>query len=730
MLKKINVFVCAICLLALALPISTLAQTVGLFFDSNVAQIKFAAGDIKTALESKKLKVEILPLSALDKKYSNKKVVIALTSDGSVTKVLTKDGGTVPQGLGEQAYALRTTTNTYWVLGGDANGAMYGGLQMAENIQFNGLSGTYNEQESPSILKRGIKLNLPFDVNSLTYFNANNSTSSRNSIAHVWDMAFWTTWFDEMARHRYNNVSVWNNHAFTSMIKLADYPDVVLNDVTGYPDIYNEKDKKGAVIKKMTIDEKIAFWRNVMAYAKSRGFSFYLFNWNLFLGTANNKYGMTEGKEGCTNPTTITYVRKCTYELLKTYPDLDGIGVTQGENMIKDDTLASYFLGATYGQGMADYAKENPKRKLNFIHRWHMAEFKTIRKNFKSLLECPNVDFDMSFKYSAAHMYSSTVPDFMGKRDMNFLKENKVKSWLTVRNDDFYYHTWGSVDYAREYLKNIPGQGDWFKGFYMGSDGFIPTRTFFSKNSVTQNTLEVQRQWYMYMIWGRLSYNPATSDNVFKNYLKLKYPSASSNDLFSAWSTVSKALSKVGELTFNKFKLDFHWYPESCLNNDDGLLTIKHFAAATPRGSSNMCSIENTASNSCANGKPTSYAVADQIEADAKSALAQISGMAAPDNSELGVTLNNVKAMSYLSIYYAYKIRGATYNKADKMTEAKEAMGTAYCWWMKYTNLMDANFKGMTCQRTSDFDTWHFYDAAVLKEYTDLGGVGTPNCTN
>jgi hypothetical protein len=55
-------------------------------------------------------------------------------------------------------------------------------------------------------------------------------------------------------------------------------------------------------------------------------------------------------------------------------------------------------------------------------------------------------------------------------------------------------------------------------------------------------------------------------------------------------------------------------------------------------------------------------------------------------------------------------------------------MGTAYCWWMKYTNLMDTNFKGMSCQRTSHFSTWHQHDAAVLKEYTDLGGSEIPNC--
>ena len=334
MFGKMKMHISVISLIIFTMPFMAFAQKVGVFFDSNVTQIKFAAGDVKTALELKGFTVEMLPITSLKSSYAQKKVVIVLSSNAEVTKLLLSEGGAIPTGLDEQAYGLRTTKKgqlSYWVLGGDASGAMYGGLEIAENIKFRGFAGVYNNQESPTILKRGIKLNLPFDVNSTTYFNANISTSSKNAIANIWDMDFWKTWFDDMARNRYNVLSVWNNHAFTSMIKLPEYPDVVINDVTGYPDIHNDSDKKGAVIKKMTIDQKIEFWRNVMAYAKSRGFTFYLFNWNLFLGTANEKYGMTEGKSGVTNQATITYLRKCMYELLKTYPDLDGFGVTQGE---------------------------------------------------------------------------------------------------------------------------------------------------------------------------------------------------------------------------------------------------------------------------------------------------------------------------------------------------------------------------------------------------------------
>jgi hypothetical protein len=703
----------------LGLPARSSAETVGLYFDPATPQIAFAAGDIKAALEKRELTVHTYDLAALARAGSGKKIVLAVATDKTAASLLSAQGGKPAAGSGAQAYALRTTTApdlSYWVMGGDANGAMYGGLQLAENIKFNQFTGAHNNEESPAILKRGIKLNLPLDNNSYTYPSSNKSTAAKLAIPNVWDMTFWTTWFDEMARHRYNVVSVWNNHPFTSMIKMADYPDVAIQNVTGY-DGYS---------KPMSIDEKIDFWRKVMAYAHSRGFNFYLVNWNIWTDGATGKYGITDDrKKAATSKATINYMRKCMTILLETYPDLDGFGVTEGEHMSENDDENSEFLGKTYGLGMADYAKRYPERKLTFIHRWHMADFSEIKKNCAELMTLPNVTFDMSYKYSKAHMYATAVPGWMGESEQKALRENGIKSWLTVRNDDFYYHNWGDPVFVRAYLNGIPGKGDWFRGFYMGSDGFAPTRTFFSKNSVTQGLLEIQRQWYMFMLWGRLAYNPATADTVFKNSMALRFPEVSPENLFAAWSKASRGLPKATELVHGTLKLDFHWWPEAC-QSDEGFVTATQFADAIPGKGSTLCSIADSAANRN-NGGKSSHGLADEIEADAASALALVKTMNAASNTELGVTVNNIKAMSYLTIYYAYKIRGATWLKAKDKDKARDSLGRAYCWWMKYSNLMDTMYTGMTMQRSDDLPDWHAHDKSVLKEYTDLGGTGTPS---
>ena len=706
-------------LLATLLGFSTLssAETVRLYFDPATPQIAFAAGDIKAALEKQKHSVETHGLDALAKDNPGKRIVLAIASNKAIASKLTAHGGKAVAELGAQAYALRTTTApdvSYWVLGGDANGAMYGGLQIAEHIKFTGFSGTHDNDESPAIRRRGIKLNIPFDKESVTY-GKSSIEGINHAILNVWDLSFWTTWLDEMARHRYNVLSLWSNHPFTSMIKLPDYPDVAIQNVTNFDG------------KKLTlsIDEKIVLWRKVMAHAKARGFDFYLFNWNIWTDGASGKYGITDAKpKAATSPETIAYMRKCMTALLETYPQLDGFGITQGEHVSENDADNSAFLAKTFGLGFADYAKAHPERNLTFIHRWHLADFKEIKANFAELFALPNVKFEMSFKYSLAHMYANPLPQRMSETHTKPLREHQLKSWLTVRNDDFYYHNWGEPAFARAYVNGMINQGDWFTGFYMGSDGYSPTRTFFSKNSATQGLLEVQRQWYMFMLWGRLSYNPATSDSVFKNHMALRYPGVSAEALFAAWNKASSGLPKVGDLITGTLGRDNQWWPEAS-QSKEAFLTIADFGAAKANKGSKLASIADTATGQV-KGKQSAFAVADEIEADALEALALVSAMSAPANTELSAALDNIKAMSHLTLYYASKIRGATFLLGKDSEKARQSVGIGYWRWINYAELMDRMYTGMKMARSLDLANWRAHDASVLKEYTDLGGVGLP----
>ena len=445
------------------------AETVGLYFDSATPQIAFAAGDIKAALEKHKHTVQTHDLAALAKAGSGKKIVLALAADKTVASLLSAQGGKSVAGLGAQAYALRTTTKpamSYWVLGGDANGAMYGGLEMAENINYHDFTGSYDSQQSPHVLNRGVKANLPLDKRSPTYFGpgdgdgVNKGTAAQKAIKNVWDMDYWREWFDEMARNRFNVLTIWNCHPFPALG--LDMPES-FSDVQGY----------AGYSKKMSKAEKAAFWREVMAYGKSRGFQIYFVTWNIY----------THGTDISTSPTsqaTKDYFRKSVRLLFETFPNLTGLGVSAGENMRGLNTNAKItWLAQTYGRGVEDYARANPGREIHFLHRWLDADVHTVVSKFGPMLALTNVHLDMTFKYSMAHMYSTSDPAWIYIKDgvnaVADLDKTGKKTWLELRNDDFYFLSWGDPQFVRDFIAGFPDVNKYVAGFMLvGTAGLAP----------------------------------------------------------------------------------------------------------------------------------------------------------------------------------------------------------------------------------------------------------------
>ena len=70
---------------------------------------------------------------------------------------------------------------------------------------------------------RGTKFNIPLDLRTPSYTDM--SDSAQQNIATVWDFEFWRAYLDQLARDRYNMVSLWNLHPFPSMVKVPEYPE-------------------------------------------------------------------------------------------------------------------------------------------------------------------------------------------------------------------------------------------------------------------------------------------------------------------------------------------------------------------------------------------------------------------------------------------------------------------------------------------------------------------------
>jgi hypothetical protein len=670
------------------------AETIGVFYDHSVPQFEFAASDIKTALEKQGTEVELLPIAKLSGKYKNQKIVIALKSNNTATRLLKKEGGNSDKidVLGEQAYALRISKGKqagYWAFGGDIAGGMYGGLQIAEYIAFNQLKAIKDEEQKPYIKKRGIKFNIPLDKRVPSFDS--DGDQDKSNIKDMWDMDFWIEYLDDLARDRYNILSYWTKHPFTAMIKLEGYPDVEVNDVI---------DGYGNFVKKMSIDEKIAFWQKVMQHAHDRSIDIFYITWNIYLNNAEGKYGITNEP---TNEITKTYVRKCVIQFLKTYPYVSGIGVTAGEHMPgMTFSEREKWLWETYGLGIMDLKKEQPDRQIRFIHRHWYSSVSDIMKHFKDF----DGTFDFCFKYAKAHLYSSpniVFEDFL----LDEMPEG-IQSWWNLRNDDIFYTRWGDPEYTREFILNFDKEKT--AGYLMGSDGYTWGRVYADKNPEFLGKPEIKKHWYNFMLWGRLGYNPDLSADIFKNYIKLHFPETSADKLYEAWKTASKIIPQTTRFFWRDW--DFQWYPEAC--KDRNLVTVKHFMAGGTMEGSGILNIADYCNKRVKNEEIKSVTpldVANNLENYATHTLQLINEIDPGNNTELLLTKNDIMAMSHLGNYYSEKIRGATNlylfistNDSAYQKKSIQNLEKALMYWKQYVAIMDAQYHERTYARSGKLD--------------------------
>lgn len=611
-----------------------------------------------------------------------------------------------------QSYRIQRKGEKITVIGADAAGAMYGGLDIAEAIRHGTVETLQDSEHSPHIARRGIKFNIPLDLRTPSYSDP--ADAAQANIPEMWEKAFWAEFLDCMARNRYNTLSLWSLHPFPSMVKVPEFPEVALDDVwrtkmklddsfsfSGKGFVKPEMLAEHEVVKKITMDEKIEFWRWVMQQAADRGIQVFVFTWNVFTFGADGKHGITDSME---NEVTKQYFRASVREMVKTYPMLAGMGITAGEGMPHDmnSKVKEAWLAATYGEGVKDALKDDPKREFRMIHRFHWTAQGDILDAFKGY---PGL-FDFSFKYSVAHMYSITKPTFIQPLIDGIAPG--MKTWLTVRNDDIYTFRFGDPTYARDYITNIPS-ADKIAGFYMGPDGYTWGRDFLERNpSPGPRPLVMEKQWYSFMQWGRLAYDPSLPDSHFEKALAARHPSASSHDLFIALQSASQVMPYITRFFWGD--IDLKWFPEACWSHpkrkgsDGGFYTVKQFIEGSTMPGANVLNIRDWRSR-LTNRQPmeetTPLEIATTLEGAATQAFASLENLreAAKNDTELQKNVHDCEALAHLGRYYAAKIRGAcslalfdaSSNKHEH-SSARRYLTEALAHWKSYAAIRDTYY--------------------------------------
>jgi hypothetical protein len=706
------------CLALILLVHSCQNQNISISAGSDDPKIQFAIDELAAAFGDKGISIQTVENEAAD--------IVLLIEPGT-------------DGLKPEGFSIRKSGKTIQVIGPDAAGVLYGGLELAEQVKISGLEGVVEMTRNPYMEMRGTKFNIPLDVRTPSYTDV--CDAAQHNIPEMWSFDFWKEYIDNLARYRYNYISLWSLHPFPSLVRVPDYPDVALDDVqrstTDFKEYYSlngigfdapEILENIEVIKEITIEEKIEFWKKVMAYGKSRNIDFYVVTWNIFVNGTGGKYGITDD---INNETTRDYFRKSIKQMFVAYPDLAGVGLTTGENMHgsgfeEKETWAF----ETYAQGMLDAAAEMPDRKFTFIHRQHMTGAKDIARKFKTLIEHPNIEFIFSFKYAKAHVFSATEQPFHEE----FVKDIEgMKTIWTLRNDDSYQYRWGAPDFVREFIQNIPHEVS--RGYYYGSDQWIWGREFLSMEPENPRQIEIVKHWYHWMLWGRLGYDPGLPNERFVQILQERYPEADAEKLFTAWQEASMVYPTT--TGFHWGSLDFQWYIEACKShpnysgNETGFHDVHRFISLPPHLKSGAQSIPDYVKMTMEGGSSdllTPLEVSEKLHGHSGKALEILKTLDAGGNKELKITLHDIHTVALLGKYYAHKIAGsanfALFQESREKSyqdEAVEQLTQALEYWHKYVELaLQQNINPLWTNRVGYVDykkitEWVAQDIEIVK---------------
>lgn len=544
------------------------------------------------------------------------------------------------------------------VIAADDRGAMYGLLDLAEQVRSTGsLEKASPRTASARFPFRAVKFNLP-------YASYRQHESLRQHEAVCRDLEFWREFLDAMARNRFNTLTLWSLHPFHYMIRPKNYPEAC--------DLSDSE-----------LAEWQTFWRKLFAMAKERGIDTYLVDWNVFVSPAfAEKHGVAQysrdwGYFGDADRSEIVqrYNRECVTQVIDEYDDLAGLGVSLGERMggMTPAERERWILD-TVVAGM-----RQAKRKARLIHRVPFsanlgsggstdASTEQMTRQALESIDLPGpIWVEAKFNWSHGHSTPELVQVHGGKISdayWNPPSKNYRVAWM-ARNEDFFCLRWGEPDFIRRHIaQNGP---DYVGGYFVGSECYIPAANYFTRGGREGSPRwAFQRQWLFYMLWGRLLYDPATPDEVFRAEFQRRYGPAGQN-LLEAYTLASRMPLRLASLY--KSSWDFTLYsegfmaPSPILNQTKGrsaFISVDHLIeqpVLDPRYVSIKQYVEAGGGKEFADDRITPPRLAEMLEADGRRALSLVASISAND-PVLVEEVGDVKAWAHLSLYFAEKLRG------------------------------------------------------------------------
>lgn len=648
------------------------SKQVTIAIDKSSPTTVFGASKIVVALQ----KLKVTPV-VVDKTQATGKEQIQVKMVGQTSNPEIKKEG----------YRISKSGKSSIVTAIDQTGAMYGLMDIAEQIEMQkGFNNISEKVVNPRFAFRAVKYNLPWHS-----YRENESLQANSELSK--DLNMWASFLDMMAEDRLNVLTLWGLHPFPYMIKAKNFP-------------------KATPFSDAELAEWKTFWTALFKMAKERGIETYMINWNIIVSKSFiENYG--EGNSGLwadgkTSPKIEQYTRESVTQVINEYPDLTGLGITLGEAMQKWE-----------GEQMVDWVDKTiiagikaADRKTKFIYR---AALSGNHQPHRDLIDNCGLDtsenpimVELKFNWSHAHSTTTLIKAHGGGTGSQYWENpaptHHKMAWM-MRNEDFFRLRWGEPDFIREHIK-VNGQ-DYVGGYFIGSECLIPANDIYHKpNHAHINwKYEFEKQWLYYQQWGRLLYDPTTSDAVFVNSFNRRYAGNTGSQMVEAYKLSTRTTQRIAQ-SFN-FTWDHSFYTEGFIGNKRTFIKLDELINAKPI-EPNFVSIKDFGDGSKNFGtKVTPLQLAEALEKDNHQAL-KIANSISTNDETLKCEIEDVKAWAKLGLYFAKKIRTAVALNQNKKADAIRYVTEAQQRWRDLVTVTDAHIQPSHLAIIEDDSHWHW----------------------
>jgi len=417
-----------------------------------------------------------------------------------------------------------TSANNIVIEGLDNSGALYGCIELADQIKDTGkLPTQISKSDHPEMVLRGACIGMQ----KPTYLPGRGVYEypyTPETFPWFYDKAMWIKYLDQMVENRMNSLYLWNGHPFASLVRLKDYPFAV--------EVSDETFKKNEEIFKFLTQE-----------ADKRGIWVIQMFYNIYVSKpfAEHYKIKTQDRNRPIVPLIADYTRKSIAAFVEKYPNV-GLMVCLGEAMegVGNDDVEWFTKTIIPGvkDGLAALGKtEEPP----IVLRAHDTDAPTVMKYALPLYK--NLYTEAKYTGEALTTYTPRGPWAELHRTLSHLGSVQIENIHIMANlEPFRY---GSADFIQKCVLAMHNTYE-SNGLHI-----YPQASYwdwpYTADKADIRLLQIDRDWIWYKEWARYSWNCHRDREEEKVYWDKQLAEKYGSDTKSA-ANILEAYEQSGEI--------------------------------------------------------------------------------------------------------------------------------------------------------------------------------------